>query len=79
MKIKATVSFAGRVTMKRGEIREISDEYAADLISAAYAVPVENNSKSAFVPAKENVETYAVSVEKNHKSKNKNSKSAKDV
>lgn len=37
MKIKALVSFAGAVSMRLGEIKEIGDDTAADLISAGYA------------------------------------------
>lgn len=38
--IKATVPFAGVVSMAAGEIREVSNEIAADLIAAGYAEEV---------------------------------------
>lgn len=40
MLIKAKVSFAGIVTMSKGETREVCEEVAADLLRAGYAVEV---------------------------------------
>ena len=40
MKIKALVSFAGIVTMGRGEIRNVPDDIAKDLIQAKHAEKV---------------------------------------
>lgn len=42
MLIKAKVSFAGLVTMSKGETREVSEEVAADLLRAGYAVEVKS-------------------------------------
>ena len=42
MLIKAKVSFAGLVTMSRGETREVCEEVAADLLRAGYAVEVKS-------------------------------------
>lgn len=36
-KIRATTPFAGLVSMAAGEIREVSDDLATDLIQAGYA------------------------------------------
>lgn len=33
MKYKATVSFAGEITMGRGEVRDVSDDIAAPLVA----------------------------------------------
>ncbi len=45
MKVKAKISFAGNITMAKGETRNIdSDEVVKDLISAGYVEPVENNA-----------------------------------
>ena len=42
MKYKALVSFAGAISMAKGEIREISDSPTVDdLLSAKYIEPVE--------------------------------------
>lgn len=38
MKVKALVSFAGAVSMYAGEIREIDDTIARDLLHAGYVV-----------------------------------------
>ncbi|MBD5089508.1 MAG: hypothetical protein HDT30_12005 [Clostridiales bacterium] len=38
--IKATVPFAGVVSMAAGEIREVSNDIAADLIATGYAEEV---------------------------------------
>lgn len=40
MKIKALVSFVGAVSMQQGEVREVSDELAKDLIKAKHAKKV---------------------------------------
>lgn len=40
MLIKAKISFAGIETMAAGETREVSEEVAADLLRAGYAVEV---------------------------------------
>ena len=40
MLVKAKVSFAGLVTMSKGEIREVCEEVAADLLRAGYASEV---------------------------------------
>lgn len=46
MKYKALVSFAGAVSMAKGEIREISDSPTVDdLLSAKYIEPVEEKKK----------------------------------
>ena len=45
MKVKAKVSFAGNITMAKGETKNIdSDEVAKDLIGAGYVEPVEKNA-----------------------------------
>lgn len=46
LKIKALVSFAGKVTMAPGEIREVPNEIAEDLIRAGYAEKVTTAKKS---------------------------------
>ena len=46
MKYKALVSFAGAVSMAKGEIREISDSPTVDdLLSAKYIAPAEEKKK----------------------------------
>lgn len=40
MKIKALVSFVGRVSMTQGEVKEVSEEVAKDLIKAKHAKKV---------------------------------------
>lgn len=37
MKIKALTSFAGKVSMFAGEVREVEDQTAASLIACGYA------------------------------------------
>ena len=41
MKVKALRSFAGAVSMYEGEVREIRDNWAADLIAAGHVKAVE--------------------------------------
>ncbi len=44
MKIKALVSFAGQISMAKGEIKEAADErLAASLVSCGYAERVNEN------------------------------------
>mgnify|MGYP004518915329 CR=1 FL=1 len=46
MKYKALVSFAGAVTMAKGEVKEIDNPLIAkDLLSAKYIEPVEEKKK----------------------------------
>ena len=40
MLLKAKISFAGLVTMSKGETRDVCEEVAADLLRAGYAVEV---------------------------------------
>ena len=48
MLIKALASFAGKVSMYEGEVREVSDRAVAeDLIKAGYAVKYEADKKGA--------------------------------
>lgn len=45
MRVRATVSFCGKVTMTAGEIREIGDPAVlADLQKAGYVIPAEKNA-----------------------------------
>jgi len=42
MKYKAKVGFSGRVSMSKGEVKEINDEYIVkDLLKAGYIEPIE--------------------------------------
>lgn len=43
MLVKAKISFAGTETMAAGETREVSEEVAADLLRAGYAVEVKTS------------------------------------
>lgn len=50
MKYKALVSFAGAVTMAKGEIKEIDNPLIVkDLLSAKYIEPVKDNKKKSPV------------------------------
>lgn len=50
MKYKALVSFAGAVTMAKGEIKEIDNPLIAkDLLTAKYIEPVKENKKKIHV------------------------------
>ena len=52
MKCKALVSFAGLVTMHKGEVRDIGDEYIVnDLVKAGY-IEVEKPKAPAKKPKK---------------------------
>lgn len=42
MKYKATVSFAGEITMGRGEVRDVSDAIAAPLVEDGYLEPMKD-------------------------------------
>lgn len=53
MKIKALVSFAGAVSMAKGETRDVADErLAASLITCRYAERVNENEAERSKPAK---------------------------
>ncbi len=46
MKIQALCCFVGSICMVKGEVREVSDELASDLISAGYAQEAEKSGKT---------------------------------
>lgn len=50
MKYKATVSFAGEITMGRGEVRDVSDDVAAPLVADGYLEPEEKAGGQADPP-----------------------------
>lgn len=50
MKYKATVSFAGEITMGRGEVRDVSDDIAAPLVADGYLEPEKEASGHADPP-----------------------------
>lgn len=52
MKIKALTSFCGPVSMFAGEVREVADEVARDLINAGHAASYEADKKG-VKPAKQ--------------------------
>lgn len=46
MLYKATISFGGKVSMTKDEVRELSDQFLIDdLINAGYIVPIETPKK----------------------------------
>lgn len=47
MKCKAVKNFVGKVNMVVGEVREIENEIATDLIRAGYVVNLEEKKKKA--------------------------------
>ena len=50
---KATKSFSGIISMKKGDVREIKDvEVAKDLIRAGYVIELADESKPKTTPAK---------------------------
>ena len=52
----ATVSFSGIITMKKGEVREISDQSLVDdLLKAGYIIPYEPTSKKVEKEPKDDV------------------------
>ena len=60
MLIKAIASFAGKVSMYAGEIREVEDKAIADdLIKAGYAIKYEENEKGER-PSKEEITPKAL-------------------
>lgn len=56
MKVRATVSFAGSVTMAVNEVRELPEAVASPLISCGYLIPAEEAKKQAKKPAKKSEE-----------------------
>lgn len=50
MKYKATVSFAGEITMGRGEVRDVSDDIAAPLVADGYLEPEKEAGGQADLP-----------------------------
>lgn len=46
MKVKATVSFAGPVTMAVNEVRDLPEEVASSFLSCGYVVPVEGEDNA---------------------------------
>lgn len=58
MVYRATRSFTGRITMIKGEVREISDpEVEKDIVRCGYAVPVETAKKKTVEKSGETIET----------------------
>ena len=55
MKVKATVSFAGEVTMAVNEVRELPEAVASPLLSCGYVIPAEKEKKTKK-PAEKNEE-----------------------
>ena len=53
MIVKALVSFAGPFTMFPGEIREVSDEIAKDLLDSGYVEEIKSESKKKKVKINE--------------------------
>lgn len=56
MKIKALTSFTGAITMTTGDIRDVEDAVAKDLIAAGYAAKYEADKKGKKPEVKESVE-----------------------
>lgn len=57
MLYRATRSFTGRITMIKGEVREISDpEVENDIVRCGYAVPVETSKKKTAEKSEETSE-----------------------
>lgn len=53
MMYKATTSFSGIISMKKGDVREIkNDEVAKDLIRAGYITELADESKPKATPSK---------------------------
>lgn len=46
MKIQALCCFVGSICMVKGDVREVSDELASDLIAAGYAQEMEKPEKT---------------------------------
>lgn len=47
MKVRATISFSGLISMYAGEVREVEDSYILnDLMKAEYVVPAEAEAES---------------------------------
>ena len=55
MKYKATVSFAGEITMGRGEVRDVSDDIAAPLVADGYLEPEKEAGGQADPPDRKDV------------------------
>ena len=53
MKYKATVSFAGEITMGRGEVRDVSDDIAAPLVADGYLEPEKEAGGQADPPRRQ--------------------------
>ena len=64
MVYRATRSFTGRITMIKGEVREISDEILVkDLLRCGYVVPAETKKPKDVEPKVEDESASAVVVE----------------
>lgn len=46
MKVKATINFAGKISMKKGEVREVDEAIASPLLSCGYLKKVTNNKRA---------------------------------
>lgn len=71
MRLKALVSFAGKVSMYAGEVREVVEEHIAkDLIRAGYAEEVKTHEAEVVEkPVEKAAETSAKSSNKTAKKK----------
>jgi len=76
MKVIATLSFAGVVTMYKGECKDIPEDTAADLIKCGYVEAVDNTPPANATPPKDNTPPADnTSAKSPKKAPNKNSKS----
>lgn len=52
MKVKATISFAGQISMARNEVRDVWDDVAAPLLKCGYLVSADGEAQAAKRPQK---------------------------
>lgn len=50
MRVKALTSFAGKISMYEGEIREVNDAEVRDLLAAGYIAEVKTEAKPVEKP-----------------------------
>ena len=67
MRVKALTSFAGKISMYEGEIREVNGAYAGDLLRAGYIAEIKPEAKPVEKPVENSKPSPKKRVEKKKK------------
>lgn len=71
MRVKALTSFAGKVSMYEGEVKEVNDRDVRDLLAAGYVAEVKTEAKPVEKPVENSKPAPKKTVEKSTRKKKK--------